>query len=272
MLELSQIWIYPIKSLSGICLEQSNLTPRGLEHDRRWMLVDQKAVFLTQRTYPQLALFQPEIQEDCIKISHADTSKGSVKFSLSQKNTDSKFNVAVWEDTVEVLEVDAEISAWFTQILGFSVRLVFMPEESHRTVDPDYAVSPEDKTAFTDGFPFLIIGQASLDDLNLKLETPLSIQRFRPNFVFTGGIAYEEENWYEFTIENQTFYGVKPSSRCIMTTIDFKKGIFSGKEPLFTLSKYKKVGSKVIFGQNVIAKNYGKIRIGNVIKLVHDRK
>lgn len=265
MLQLSQIWIYPIKSLRGILLEQSNLSTKGLEYDRRWMLVDEKGVFLSQRTHPQLALFRPEIQENCLKISHTDSSKGTVQFSLSQKKYSSKLNVEIWEETVEALEVAVEISTWFTQILGFPVCLVFMPEENHRKVDPDYAVTPEDKTAFTDGFPFLIIGQASLDDLNSRLQKPISIQRFRPNLVFTGGQAYEEECWKDFEIDGILFQGVKPCKRCIMTTIDFEKGIFFGKEPLFTLSKYKTVENKVIFGQNCIAKQKGKVFIGDEI-------
>lgn len=268
MLQLSEIWIYPIKSLSGIRLEQSNVTLRGLEHDRRWMLVDENGVFISQREHPELALFQPKIINDELCISHADVSNGSVRFSLSQKNNNSKFKVVVWEDTVEALEVDAEISAWFSSILGFAVRLVFMPEESHRKVDPDYAVSPNDITSFSDGFPYLIIGQSSLDDLNSRLAVPVSIERFRPNFVFTGGTAYEEEAWNEFVIGNQTFYGVKPSGRCIMTTVNPELGSFAGKEPLYTLSKYRKVGSKVLFGQNVIAKQEGILKVGDEIVIL----
>ncbi|WPR72760.1 MOSC N-terminal beta barrel domain-containing protein [Flavobacterium sp. NG2] len=262
MLQLSEIWIYPVKSLGGIALSHAKVTLRGLEYDRRWMLVDEKGTFITQREYPELALFQPSIENDSLVICHRDSAKGSVRFSLSQKNNSPKMEVTVWEDIVAAQEVDSDISAWFSQILGFTVRLVFMSEESHRKVDANYAVSSEDITSFSDGFPFLIIGQASLDDLNARLENPISIQRFRPNFVFTGGSAYEEENWTEFTIDNHTFYGVKPSGRCVITTVDFEKGIFSGKEPLFTLSKYKKVGKKVIFGQNVIAKQEGYLSIG----------
>lgn len=269
MLQLSEIWIYPIKSLAGICLEQSNVTLRGLEHDRRWMLVDENGIFISQRECSQLALFQPKIEKDCIEITHSDALNGSVQFSLSQKNNNAKFNVVVWEDTVEAIEVDAEISTWFSQILGFPVRLVFMPEESLRKVDSNYAVSADDIISFSDGFPFLIIGQASLDDLNFRLENPITMRRFRPNFVFTGGIAYEEENWKEFTIGNQTFYGVKPSGRCLITTVNPDNGKFSGKEPLLTLSKYKTVGNKVIFGQNVITKQEGFLKVGNVVSILN---
>lgn len=268
MLQLSEIWIYPVKSLAGIRLEQSVVTSRGLEYDRRWMLVDEENIFLGQRTHTQLALFRLKIDEDMLHISHADLSNGSVSFLLSQKYNAILSDVMVWEDCVAAAEVSSDISAWFSGILGFNVRLVYMPEESLRKVDPDYAVNPTDITSFSDGFPYLIIGQSSLDDLNSRLKKPVSIKRFRPNLVFSGGTAYEEESWSQFTIGNLPFYGVKPCGRCIMTTVDPEKGVFSGKEPLRTLSKYKKVGEKVIFGQNVIAKQEGSLSVGDVVEVL----
>lgn len=264
-MQLSEIWIYPVKSLAGIRLEKSRVTQRGLEFDRRWMLVDEEGIFITQRKYPELALFQPKIEADGLRICHADLSKGSVSFSFSQKDNTSPTDVMVWEDCVTAIEVDEQVSAWFSGILGFNVRLVYMPEESLRKVDPDYAVACDNITSFSDGFPFLIIGQASLDDLNSRLENPVNIRRFRPNFVFSKGIAYEEETWREFTIGNLPFYGVKPCGRCIMTTVDPETGTISGKDPLFTLSQYKKVGKKVIFGQNVIAQQEGSLSLGDVV-------
>lgn len=267
MLQLSEIWIYPIKSLAGISLEKSVVTPRGLEFDRRWMLVDEENVFLSQRTSPELALFRLKIEEDILHISHADLSNGSVSFSLLQVHNNSLSDVMVWEDRVAAIEVAAEISVWFSGILGSNVRLVYMPEESHRKVDSNYAVSQSDITSFSDGFPYLIIGQASLDDLNSRLKNPISIKRFRPNFVFTGGEAYEEESWREFTIGSLGFYGVKPSGRCVITTVNPDLGIFAGKEPLRTLAKYKNLGNKVVFGQNAIAQQQGFVTTAAVINI-----
>lgn len=267
MLQLSEIWIYPVKSLAGIRLEKSRVTQRGLEYDRRWMLVDEKGVFVTQRKYPQLVLFQPKIDGGFMQISHKDATKGSVSFSLSQNNENQPIEVQVWEDSVSAIEVSEQVSSWFSEILGFNVRLVFMPDESLRKVDPDYAVAPDDMTSFSDGFPFLIIGQASLDDLNTRLQEKVRMERFRPNFVFSGGEAYEEEQWKEFRIGNLVFHGVKPCGRCIMTTVDAQKGNFSGKEPLSTLSTYRKKGNKVLFGQNVIAKQQGEVKVLERIRL-----
>ncbi|KDN56881.1 MOSC domain-containing protein [Flavobacterium seoulense] len=266
MLQLSEIWIYPVKSLGGISLNESKVTDRGLEHDRRWLLVDENNCFITQREHPKLALFQTKITADFLEISHKAVQE-SVKVSLNPdfSGNQKSIEVTVWEDIVVAFEVSPEISQWFSAILGFAVRLVYMPDESLRKVEPDYAVTPNDVTSFSDGFPFLIIGQSSLDDLNSRMSQAVSIRRFRPNFVFTGGEAYEEEIWKEFTIGNLPFYGVKPSGRCIIITIDPETGIVSGKDPLFTLSKYKKVRKKVIFGQNVIAKQLGNIGVGDVI-------
>lgn len=269
MLQLSEIWIYPVKSLGGIALQQSKVTDRGLEHDRRWLLVDENACFITQREYPKLALFQPEITGDFLKISHK-VSQESIAVSLypTFSETELSIKVTVWEDVVEAYEMSPEVSGWFSKILGFAVRLVYMPKESLRKVDADFAVSPQDVTSFSDGFPFLIIGQSSLDDLNSRLDEALPIRRFRPNFVFSGGEAYEEETWTAFTIGELPFYGVKPCGRCIMTTVDPESGIISGKEPLRTLSQYKRVGEKVIFGQNAIAQQLGSIAVGDAVSVV----
>lgn len=267
MLQLSEIWIYPVKSLGGISLQESNVTHRGLEHDRRWMLVDDEGVFLSQRTSPKLALFKTEIIADHLVISHKDNPTDTIKIDLNPAQQEIKANLetVVWDDTVEAYEVDNKISDWFSTILKCAVRLVYMPEESHRKVDPDFAITPEDINSFSDGFPFLIIGQSSLDDLNSRLKEAVPMRRFRPNFVFSGGEAYEEETWREFTIGDLSFYGVKPCGRCVMVTVDPENGIVAGKEPLKTLSKYKMVGNNVIFGQNLIALREGSIAIGDAV-------
>lgn len=269
MLQLSEIWIYPVKSLGGIALKEAKVTVRGLENDRRWLLVDENGLFLTQREHPELALFQPEMDSEFLKITHKGTQSETLKVSVTTdySKLKSKVKVQIWEDEVEAYEVSDNANAWFSERLGFVAKLVYMPEENHRKVDPDYAVSADNETAFSDGFPFLLIGQSSLDDLNSRLEIPVPIRRFRPNFVFTGGEAYEEEKWKEFTIASLDFYGVKPCGRCVMTTINPELGIFAGKEPLRTLSKYKKVGEKVIFGQNVIAKQGGAIVVGDLVEV-----
>ncbi|MFC3334372.1 MOSC domain-containing protein [Flavobacterium palustre] len=269
MLQLSEIWIYPVKSLGGIALKEAKVTVRGLENDRRWLLVDENGLFVTQREHPELALFQPEMDSEFLKITHKGKQSEALKVSVATDypKLKSKIKVQIWEDEVEAYEVSDNANAWFSERLGFVAKLVYMPEENHRKVDPDYAVSADNETAFSDGFPFLLIGQSSLDDLNSRLAIPVPILRFRPNIVFTGGEAYEEETWKEFTIGSLVFYGVKPCGRCVMTTVDPENGNFAGKEPLHTLSQYRKVGKKVIFGQNVIAGQEGVLQIGNMLRI-----
>ena len=142
-----------------------------------------------------------------------------------------------------------------------------MPDESHRKVDTDYSISSSDVTSFSDAYPFLIIGQSSLDDLNNRLKSPINMSRFRPNFVFTGGEPYEEDTWREFNIGTLLFYGVKPCGRCVMTTIDQERGVISGKEPLKTLAKYRMKGNNVLFGQNLIGPTAGLVTVGDILTL-----
>ncbi len=141
-----------------------------------------------------------------------------------------------------------------------------MPDSTERKVDPKYALQ-DDITNFSDGYPILIIGQASLDDLNSRLADPLPINRFRPNIVFTGGTPYEEDGMEHFKINDLDFYGVKPSARCVVTTMNQETGI-AGKEPLKTLATYRSKNNKVYFGQNVLMKGKGKINVGDPIEII----
>lgn len=272
MLKLSEIWVYPVKSLGGISLQEAQVTDRGLESDRRWLLVDKDGKFISQRENPELALFRPQVEEGNLKITHRKSLE-SVNVPLrpvSDKN--EKIKVTVWEDTIEALEVSSAISEWFTKQLGFSVRLVYMPKESERKVDPDYAISGNEITSFADAYPFLIIGQSSLNDLNSRLEEKVPMNRFRPNFVFTNGEAFEEDFWRDFTIGNVSFVGVKRCDRCVMTTVDQEKGVVSGKDPLKTLAKYRNFGNKVLFGQNLIGLGLGVVSVGDEIKVLSKSK
>jgi uncharacterized protein YcbX len=273
MLELSEIWVYPVKSLGGISLQESQVTDRGLELDRRWLLVDDSGRFLSQREYSELALFRPEIVGDFLRITHGVRLE-SIDTPLRPVFPDatSKIEVTVWDDTIDAFEVSKKTTEWFTKQIGFSVRLVYMPDESERKLDPDYAITGDEINSFSDAYPFLIIGQASLDDLNGRMKDKVPMNRFRPNFVFTNGEAFEEDNWREFKIGNVSFVGVKPCDRCVMTTVDQEKGVVSGKDPLMTLAKYRNFGNKVLFGQNLIAVGLGTVKVGDSILMLSFRK
>jgi uncharacterized protein len=271
MLKLSEIYIYPIKSLGGIRLEKTNITSRGLENDRRFMLVDANGRFLSQREYPQLAIFQTEVEGDFLKITDNNTGK-NLKVNLSPISQSAPVSVTIWDDTTTAIEVNQEASDWFTEALGIPTRLVYMHEESQRKTEPNYSLTGEEITSFSDGYPILVIGQSSLDDLNNRLEKPVNINRFRPNFVFSNGEPFEEDAWHEFTVGDVRFFGVKPCARCIMTTIDQERGEKSGKEPLLTLNKYRKAGNRILFGQNVLISQLGSVKTGDLIEVKSRKK
>jgi len=271
MLKLSEIYIYPVKSLGGIRLDVANITTRGLENDRRFMLVDENGRFMSQRERPQLAIFQTKIEGDLLKITDKKTSQ-ILTINLSPNSQSTPLSVTIWDDETSAIEVSSEASIWFTQALKFSTRLVYMPEESQRKTDAQYSLTGKEITSFSDGYPILIIGQSSLDDLNSRLENPVNINRFRPNFVFTDGEPFEEDAWHEFNINNIRFFGIKPCGRCIMTTIDQDTGEKKGKEPLLTLNKYRKASNKILFGQNVLISQLGTVSVGDDVVIVNRKK
>ncbi len=263
---LSHIFIYPVKSLSGIALTSANVEPRGLEHDRRWLLVNAENQFLTQREYPQMARLKVALTAEGLSFFHQDlpTQTLQIGFGQYEKNI---LNVTIWGDTCRANPVGEQADAWFSEQLGLACRLVRMAEDEQRLVDTDYAFESE-TVSFADAFPYLIIGQASLDDLNDRLANPVEMRRFRPNFVFEGGLPYEEEQWKNFVIGNLNFSGVKPCARCILTTVNPATGEIDSKEPLKTLAYYRKKGNKILFGQNVLAEGSGKVSVGDKIVVI----
>lgn len=264
-LTLSDIYIYPIKSLAGIRLDTAKVLGKGLQFDRRWMLVDYSGTCLTQRVYPQMALFKSKIQGNHIFVTfrNGDKIQPSVSFSMDSPDPGKRITAKIWNDEVDVIDVDPEISQWFSRHLGMTCKLVGFPEEKPRPVDMRYQVNHE-HVSLADAYPFLIIGQSSLDDLNTRLSEPVPMNRFRPNFVFTGGEPYEEDHWRNLSIGKNKFVAVKKSARCVLTTVDQDTGK-KGSEPLRTLSGYRKVDNKVFFGHNLVAQNEGIVTVGDPV-------
>lgn len=263
MLYISEIWIYPVKSLGGIRCREALALEKGFEYDRRWMLLDAQHRFITQREHPQMALFSVELSGKVLTIRHRKTGS-AIHFETSLVST-RKLDAQIWEDKVEAYEVDAEISQWFSKQLGVACRLVKFPEEKPRPVDRQF-VSGQKHVSLADGFPYLIIGEASLNELNRRLQKPVTMHRFRPNLVFTGGEPFAEDTWKAFKIGSVHFAAVKPCARCVLTTIDPDTGE-KGKEPLQTLSQFRKQKNKIRFGMNLIAHTQGVIREGDRIFL-----
>jgi uncharacterized protein YcbX len=263
MMKLQEIYIYPIKSLGGIRLTEAQVEIKGLHLDRRWMLVDKNGLFMSQRTLPQMALLQVEIESDGLKVSHKQDRTLNHRIPF-EPETNELIPVTIWDDMVIGQVVNSSSNTWFSQVLGIPSQLVFMPEGTHRHVQEKYQVNKE-TVSFADAMPFLLIGQKSLDDLNQKLSVPLPMNRFRPNFVVAGGEAFQEDRWDRVRIGECIFKVTKPCARCVLTTVDQATAI-KGKEPLKTLASYRTKDNKVLFGQNMIALTTGKIKVGDDIQ------
>lgn len=263
MLKISELYIYPIKSLGGISVNHAEVTDRGFKYDRRWMLIDDNNRFLSQREVATMALLKVSLDDTGLSIINTiDTSTLFIPFNLLK----NKFiEVTIWDDTCTGQLVSDEADKWFTQSLGLNCRLVYMPDDSHRPTDPRYANN--NITSLSDGYPFMMIGQASLDELNSHLDEALPMNRFRPNLVFTGGTPYQEDTINEFAINNIRFNGIKLCARCNVTTIN-QDDASKGKEPLKTLAGYRSKNKKIYFGQNVVHKGTGTIAVGDELSVL----
>lgn len=262
-LVVQDLYLYPIKSLGGIRVQQAEVEERGFRYDRRWMLVDAQGEFVTQRVHPQLSLLQVTLEKPALLVTDKLDPARRLAFPLDQADG-NEMNVQIWGDQVLAQEVGVEVSQWFSDFLGMDVHLVVMPERSHRKMDPRYAVRAE-SVSFADGMPYVIIGQSSLDDLNQRLNEPVRMDRFRPNLVVSGGAPFAEDQLKHLQIGAVEFQVVKPCARCVMITVDQQTGV-RGKEPLQTLSAYRTVNNKVYFGQNAVALTHGIVSVGDPIQ------
>jgi len=270
MYSISRIFIYPVKSLSGFEVNEAMLTDRGLQYDRRWMLVNQNNYFLTQREYPQMSLLQTAIEQNELIIYHKHNPADKIHIPVNGANDKDIVPVHIWEDECMAVPVSKEADEWFTKQLSISCRLVYMPETTLRKVDPKYA-TPTDVVAFSDAYPLMIIGEASLNDLNNRLHEPVSIERFRPNIFFAGGKPYSEDRMEHITINDINIYGVKLCARCTIPTVN-PSTAEKGKEPLRTLATYRTKDNKIYFGQNVLHKQTGLIKKGDRIEVISTKE
>jgi len=246
-------------------LTEAFVKERGLQYDRRWMLVDDSGRFITQREYPIMAGFSVEIDESGLNIGHKlyPNEFQLIPFEFDSLNTRK---VSVWESDLEVVAIPENYNNFFSEILGTPCTLVFMNGESLRNANR-LITGKSTKVSLADAYPYLIISEASLEDLNLRLKSPVEMKRFRPNLVIKGCEAYKEDTWKEIRIGHTSFKIVKPCPRCVITTInpeDFKKS----SEPLSTLATYRKVDNVVNFGMNAIAIDQDIIRCGDEVQIL----
>lgn len=263
MPNIAELFVYPLKSAAGIPLETAELDTFGIRYDRRWMVVDGRGEFMTQRDLPALALIRTSFEDGMLHLE-ADPA-GEFRLPLDGSDGPER-EVRVWRDLTRGIDAGNEAAAWVSTALRRPARILYMPAHVRRPLDPTYAPGPG-RVSFADGFPLLMISRAAIDMLNERLDRPLPVNRFRPNLVVDGTAPHEEDHWRRFRSGDLTFDVVKPCARCVITTIDQTTGL-PGREPLRTLATYRRLGSKVLFGQNVVHSGPGMLRVGDPIEVI----
>lgn len=258
---LSALYRYPVKSMRGQRLDASPLSGAGLPFDRMWMVGDSNGRFVTGREYPELVLIDAKPSELGVTLS----APGKAPLFVPNGAFDDPAPVTVWGDSFSAWRGAADADEWISAFVGARLRLLWTGAETVRRVK----VAPEMPLSFADGFPLLLIGQASLDDLCARIGRPLAMERFRPNLVVSGAPAYAEDEWKRIRIGNCIFRIVKPCERCVFTTVDPDTGRKAlDQEPLRTLAKYRKTPDGVIFGQNLIAEGDGELQCGMEVEIL----
>jgi uncharacterized protein YcbX len=259
MIKISELYIYPVKSLAGIKLSTSVLSTFGLKYDRRWMIVDANGQFLSQRELAKMATIKTAIENEELVLTH-NQNKINVPAIHQQSET---IPVTVWKDTLQATKVSGTVDQWLSQILGQDCQLVYMQQQAERQIDKDFTTEKQ-YVSFADAFPILVISQASLDELNNKLDKPVNINRFRANIIVSGSKPHAEDYWQDLFINDTEFKAVKKCSRCIMPSINQSTGIQDNVKMLAVLNRYRKEDKKIKFGQNLIYRNVSTIQ-GKII-------
>jgi uncharacterized protein YcbX len=267
MLRLSALYRYPLKSGKPEILQSIGLDKLGLEGDRRWMLVDEASGrFLTQRAEAKMSQLSALWNaQGGLTLSAPDHT--ALDIALPQDDAELR-GVTIWRDTLRVPDAGDAAARWVSDFIGKPTRLVQVPLDRARMTQAGYG-RDDDQVAFADGFPLLLIGEASLDDLVQKVGRPLEMLRFRPNLVIEGSTAFAEDGWKRIRIGDVEFRVVKPCSRCILTTIDPQTGERSAdREPLATLQKYRAQADGAMFGQNLVNDSNGRLEVGMPVEIL----
>ena len=261
---LAAIHVYPVKSCAPLSPDEANVEPRGLAGDRRWMVTDPDGCFLTARQHPRLTLVHAVPATDALMLQ----APGMPDFTLRPPAAGARIDTTIWRSAVQALPASAAADAWISAWLGFPARFVHMDAACVRAVNPAYG-RPGDEVSFADGYPLLVISQSALDALNARLSTPVPMLRFRPSLVVAGSAPHAEDGWKRIRVGGVEFDVVKPCVRCVFTTIDFERGEFDPSgEPLRTLMSYRRTSDGVTFGQNLIPRGTGTLRVGDVVEVL----
>ncbi|MEU9980630.1 MOSC N-terminal beta barrel domain-containing protein [Streptomyces sp. NPDC050856] len=268
---LRSLHIHPVKSLAGLAPAEAAVEPWGLAGDRRWMLVDAGAKAVTQRQYAALALAGAEpLPDGGVRVS----APGRAALTVPVPEPVATLTVELFGTKLEAVPAGHAADDWFSRYLGGEVRLVHLDDPARRRpIDPDHAL-PGETVNFADGYPLLVTTVASLDALNSLIaqgdhpdEGPLPMERFRPTVVVAGTAPWAEDAWRRVAIGEVTFRVAKPCARCVVTTTD-QRTARRGKEPLLTLTRHRRFGKKLLFGQNLVPERTGTLRVGDPVRIL----
>lgn len=269
MLQVSALYVYPIKSCAGISVAAANVESRGLQYDRRFMLVDKNGRFLTQRQVPQMALLGTAIEAGTLRVTRPGDE--SIEVPLNPAFDDTA-RVKIWRSELDASIAPSNVNGWFSEYLDRPVRLIYMADDQHRRVSRERATAADDEVSFADGAPILLIGEASLADLNARLAEPVAMLRFRPNIVVNTSEAFAEDHWRQIKIGTTPLEVAWSCARCTMTTVNPHTGVAEeSREPLRTLRTFRLQGNAVMFGQNVLTRGSGQLRVGDHLTVVEKR-
>jgi uncharacterized protein YcbX len=259
MMNVSAINVYPVKSLRGSAVPEARVCAYGLEHDRQWMLVDVQDRKITQRECPPLALLAPHVNSGSLHISVPNRPDIMVPLDATGWTNDEVV-VDVWGHVYVGVAAVPAVNQAFSEATGIDCRLLSIRTDVFRL---------KHEVAFHDDAAMLLAGEASLAELNRRLETPVPMNRFRPSVVITGATPFEEDTWQRIAIGDTLFREVKPCERCSITTVDQSTGVMRGPEPLKTLATFRRKGDGVAFGQYYRPEQPGAvIRVGDAITVL----
>lgn len=261
MVQVTGLNIYPVKSCRGIALNQARLTETGFEHDREWLVITPEGRFLTQRERPQLAQIETAIAGEQLVLRKPN----GIDLSLPLNLTGPEREVTIWRDQAAAFDAGDEAATWLTDHLGKPARLVRFDKRHKRASNSKWTGDAVALNQFSDGYPWLLISQGSLDELNRRMQTPLPMNRFRPNIVVDGLPPFGEDSVDEFVAGAVRLKVVKPCDRCVVTTTDQITGERASDEPLKALKEFRfdKNLRGVLFGQNMILTG----GVGNELKV-----
>lgn len=259
---LSELILYPVKSCAGMSVREATLTHAGLSvdavYDREWMVIGEDGQFLTQREYPRMALITPRLRSDTLELRAPGMLRLEIPLGLPDPDDEVTREVTLWDDKVLAYDCDETTAAWFSNAVGAPCRLVRFHASATRFASQKWTGAVKAPTLFSDGYPVLLVGSASLADLNEKLAAAgreaLPMNRFRPNLVVDGIDAFEEDYADSFVLGEAALKPVKPCPRCPIPSVDQATGI-PGPDPLDILRTYRSkpaLDDAICFGMNCI--------------------